>query len=63
MAALVACCAAEGHDAVAAAVVGLDARHEAPLELTLRRLAAPLVAAFFPRWDLHTCKILRKEGN
>ena len=56
--ALAACCAAEGLGALAAAVEGLDARQESPLELTLHRLTAPLVAAFFPRWGLFSSTVL-----
>lgn len=50
-AALAGCCRGEGLDALASALEGLPASEEAAaaLELPLRRLAAPLAAAFFPR--------------
>jgi len=46
---LAGCCTVEGLQAMAAAVAGLEPRRDAPLEATLRQLAAALVADFFPR--------------
>ena len=46
---LAGCCAVEGLQSMAAAVASLEPRRDAPLEPTLRQLAAALVAEFFPR--------------